>query len=781
MAQAWLALQRQMARRRDQANRRNRSGTAIATVDAVPTVGNVQNRNRRTRRSAANQKGGRKGRKMRRMKTWLHGVIVEEQEEGHDYNEHLLSDTDEEEEQHLLSEDELPLSDDEDQQQISFQDIHLNNINNIHEAKEHHQDDDILEWQQQQEQDWKTTVQRDLCILPKSKSYQDVSTPSVYVSLDDYLSQTNIHLDASYSTDVKQIGNGISIFKLPILSPQLWIVTVIQTLTLFVDMTYSSFFLPSQVVFHFFNRDSLIWNLIIYVSSLVFAADLITGFQVGFYHRHGTQRILVMDGNIIAQKEVRNWQFFVDIISVLPMFLQISINIDMSRENSYHTIGTTERIIQQVMEIMLLTRLVHVFRVIRRLFSQCYKGDEGAYVFIHSKLLSVVVLGYASAVVANIFGCIWFAAAVYNHGAEDTWVSERGIADASKGTQWLTSIYWAVVTATTIGYGDISATNDVEELVAVVLMILSVICFAIIITIATDLFQSSERATLRAERFRQKMVQVRAWIRDYHLPKQLAQEISNFYGVEWLYNKDLDDSTMFDELPELLAGKVAVHMTTDFLPHLEIFEELEENQWKNIAMRMTPMTLLPGSDIFREPSLADAIYFIQEGEVQVSRCWQHVDYLIAPDFFAENHILDGKSTEKIRMMSLICNSECRIWRLDVLDLKTILMNMPYEVTKKIKRGIRKRNYQAAINSIPKKYLPGLLRRIQEQKFDDDEEDEEELQQVENRPYKAPQIPQIERYWEAVTGQQEESRSEDNKLVTRELLESRIFGPTPPYL
>eukprot|EP01025_Chloroclados_australasicus_P041568 TRINITY_DN44069_c1_g1_i11.p2 TRINITY_DN44069_c1_g1~~TRINITY_DN44069_c1_g1_i11.p2 ORF type:complete len:309 (-),score=34.56 TRINITY_DN44069_c1_g1_i11:1836-2660(-) len=274
------------------------------------------------------------------------------------------------------------------------------------------------------------------------------------------------------------------------------------------------------------------------------------------------------------------------------------------------------------------------------------------------------------------------------------------------------------------------------------------------------------------------MVQVRGWIKDYHLPSKLKNEIYHYYGDEWLYNKDLDDNTMFDELPELLAGKVAVHMTADFLPYLEIFEELQEDEWKKIAMRMTPMTLLPGSDIFREPSVADAIYFIQEGEVQVTRCWQHVDYLIAPDFFAENDILDGKSTEKIRMMSLICNTQCRIWRLDILDLKTVLMHMPLNVTQKIKRGIHKRNYEAALSSIPVNYFPELHKKIEDSQFDDDEE---ELYEEQSGPFQAPQLPQLERYWKAVAGLEEDGEYPETAAIERELMESRIFGPAPPYM
>ena len=37
---------------------------------------------------------------------------------------------------------------------------------------------------------------------------------------------------------------------------------------------------------------------------------------------------------------------------------------------------------------------------------------------------------------------------------------------------WITSIYWAVTTMTTIGYGDISAHTAEERILAVVVMVI---------------------------------------------------------------------------------------------------------------------------------------------------------------------------------------------------------------------------------------------------------------------------------------------------------------------
>ena len=59
---------------------------------------------------------------------------------------------------------------------------------------------------------------------------------------------------------------------------------------------------------------------------------------------------------------------------------------------------------------------------------------------------------------AHIFGCgfhyIGYESILY--GQTNTWLNSRGIQDADNSTKYLESIYFALVTAITVGYGDIT-------------------------------------------------------------------------------------------------------------------------------------------------------------------------------------------------------------------------------------------------------------------------------------------------------------------------------------
>ena len=89
-------------------------------------------------------------------------------------------------------------------------------------------------------------------------------------------------------------------------------------------------------------------------------------------------------------------------------------------------------------------------------------------------------------VAVHISACFWYLTAKLSDFDEDTWIMRYGYIDDSNGKKYLASLYWAVATILTVGYGDISGRTLVERCFAIIWMMIGVAFYAVTIGIITS-------------------------------------------------------------------------------------------------------------------------------------------------------------------------------------------------------------------------------------------------------------------------------------------------------
>lgn len=69
------------------------------------------------------------------------------------------------------------------------------------------------------------------------------------------------------------------------------------------------------------------------------------------------------------------------------------------------------------------------------------------------RLLSIIFTVIAC---VHIAACFWFLTYKLSDYSPDSWVMRLDYQDSNNGKKYLASLYWAVATILTVGYGDIS-------------------------------------------------------------------------------------------------------------------------------------------------------------------------------------------------------------------------------------------------------------------------------------------------------------------------------------
>lgn len=111
-------------------------------------------------------------------------------------------------------------------------------------------------------------------------------------------------------------------------------------------------------------------------------------------------------------------------------------------------------------------------------------------------------------------GCFYYWMATHHKASADTWIGTE-VNDFEHRSIWLGytyAIYWATVTLTTVGYGDLHAVNFGEKIFSIFYMLFNIGLFAYLVGNMTNLVVHSAFRTLFMVTFLSLLHNVLFWI-----------------------------------------------------------------------------------------------------------------------------------------------------------------------------------------------------------------------------------------------------------------------------
>lgn len=238
-----------------------------------------------------------------------------------------------------------------------------------------------------------------------------------------------------------------------------------------------------------------LWSFWFWFDAMVdiyFVSDIAVSFRTAFYNSRGE---LEVHAGLIKNNYLRTW-FVIDLTSCFP-----GAYISYLYGDDGTSTSKTVKLLR-MFRLLKLLRLARFNRLIRRYEEEFYS------LMTTFKLGKLVIL---MVVIGHWLSCLWFWTGTLDSNFKDAygnpligWTFRElgGESTTSPFYLYSKSFYWAVMTMTTVGYGDIFPSTEFELIVAITGMIIGGFVFGLIVG---NLAELSKRAN-PGELMRQKSV-----------------------------------------------------------------------------------------------------------------------------------------------------------------------------------------------------------------------------------------------------------------------------------
>lgn len=251
--------------------------------------------------------------------------------------------------------------------------------------------------------------------------------------------------------------------------------------------------MPYQIAFEI---NAMHWQITSMMIDILFFCDIIVIMCSAFYDEDFQ---IVEDRWIIFVNYVKSGWLFVDVIAIFPFhvlsgegyFLDSDSNSDVGSTNQVIRIARLGRL-YKIIKLMKLVRLVRIAKEKTKIFkyaTDILKLGEGLARLLFFSIVSFMVI--------HVIACLWIFFAGFSEEFIGTWMESDEIKQMEDGDIYLIAVYFAVTTISTVGYGDISANNNIERVFCLIIMVIGVTLFTTAASTITQIMSSYDETSAK--------------------------------------------------------------------------------------------------------------------------------------------------------------------------------------------------------------------------------------------------------------------------------------------
>jgi hypothetical protein len=274
----------------------------------------------------------------------------------------------------------------------------------------------------------------------------------------------------------------------------------------------------------------------------------------------------------------------------------------------------------QGLRMVRVLKMVRAVRFLQKLGQLEQKDTTGTLKYFVSIFRAIFCMVFVSHFLACFFYMMVNADSV-------NWMSsyDEELLDMQRtrpSTRYVVSLYWAVVTISTLGYGDVLPSTETERIFCIFSAISGGIVFSYTLGNISSLISSSTGSAMRLEN---KLICIKEYLAFRNMDTDFKRLVLQYIGQTFRTSGMLhDEVNLLASLPRDLrveslrriAHKV-MQENPEQVPRL--FSGMEHHDLGNLFVRLVPRWFEAGAEIYRPRDHGEEMYFVYQGSVVLKR------------------------------------------------------------------------------------------------------------------------------------------------------------------
>jgi CRP-like cAMP-binding protein len=378
--------------------------------------------------------------------------------------------------------------------------------------------------------------------------------------------------------------------------------------------------------------------IIDYCIDVLFIVDMILRSTVYSYSSYENGKsVVVSDRASIRRKYLSSEKFKIDLLAVLP-FDMISAGT-----GSYHV-------------MFRLSKLIRVFQIPQVISNLQEHLDTCLGVTMNETQRSVfTTLSF------YILFVVW---------------SSSGWNALRPGENAIISVYWAITTISTVGYGDVVPLDFNTTCFCILIGAVGAGVNATVVGKVTSFFNNGEPSE---NSYEHKLKCIKRYMDRHKIPNVMSQKVIEYFGYAEQEQDGLNEAVLLRKaIPDHMAKNMLVHITQPLVCSCDFFYGCESGLIRAIMTSMEQVFYGANYMILTQNVPSDSMYFIKKGKVELikedtDKNPKVIRKLRANDSFAEGCLIAHWTSNPFLARTA---TECELWVLKRSVFYTLLHDYP---------------------------------------------------------------------------------------------------------